>query len=207
LLVRELSGDEEEHDFGYSLDGSVDFDGDRRPDVLIGSPAFGCGSGARGRVRVVSGRDGALLRMLDGIEFYRLGVTESDQFGECVRFVRDTTGDGIPEILVGSPEEDLTSGAAYLCSGTTGSILSAIHGHMDPVVSGIPDGDRHIGRALATAGDVDQDGVEDFAVCNVPYCRGQFGLVRVFSGKTGKVLLRIDRESLLRAKPIVTSPR
>lgn len=203
LLMSELLGQPFEAELGCSLDGGFDFNGDRRPDILVGSPEFGAPSRFQGRVHVYSAHGGSLLRMLDGADFGR----EQDQFGECVRFVRDTTGDGVPEILVGAPEELGASGAAYLCSGKTGSILFAILGSPDPKASGIPVGEYHVGRALSAAGDVDRDGVEDFAVANVPYCSGQFGLVRVFSGKTGKVLLRIDRDSLLRAKPLAPTPR
>lgn len=202
LPLREIPGEKAESDFGHSLDGGVDFDGDLRPDILVGSPEFGCPSRTSARVRVYSGCDGSLLRMLDGINFPRVDFCESDQFGECARFVRDTNGDGIPEILVGSPEEGLFEGSAYLCSGRTGSILYAIEGKFACTSGAQCDqDDYHTGRAVAAGGDIDLDGVEDFVVGNEPYDRGQWGRVRAYSGRTGKLLLVLDRERLLQAEP------
>jgi len=209
LPLREFSGTESELDFGYSLDSGVDFDGDLRPDILIGSPDFYPRSGvrARGRVRVFSGRDGSLLRMLDGTDFPRPDVmSEADHFGECARFVRDTNRDGFPEILVGSPEEGLLEGSAYLCSGKSGSILLAIEGWAT-IEAGLVGGDRYFGRELAAGGDIDRDGVEDFVVGDHPCVRAETGLVRVFSGKTGYPLRSIDRKSLLGPMAPPSTPR
>ena len=199
-VLHELAGEKSEYDFGYSLDGGMDFDADGRPDVLVGSPDFGCYSESRGEVRIYSGGDGKLLREFDGWSYCPHQGDGSDQFGECARMVGDVDADGVPEVFVGSPEEGIAEGAAYLCSGRTGKARFAIHGVADPIKSGLPEGDYHIGRVLSGAGDVDLDGSEDVAVCNVPYCAGQHGLVRVLSGRSGEVLLRVARDSVLRAK-------
>jgi hypothetical protein len=209
LPPHEILGGSTESDFGRSLDGGLDFDGDSRPDILIGSPDCGSPAKSSGRVRVFSGRDGSLLRTLDGINFPRVDAFETDQFGECARFMPDVDGDRVPEILVGSPEEGMTEGSAYLCSGRTGSILHAIEGKLACSIGGACEGDDyHTGRELAAAGDVDLDGTEDFVVGNVPYDRGQWGPVRVYSGRTRRLLLDLTRELLLQsAPPAPSTPR
>jgi hypothetical protein len=190
LLLREFSGTEAEVDFGYGLDGGIDFDGDLRPDILVGSPGLS-------RVRVYSGRDGSLLRSIEGTDLRGGDESKGDAFGECVRFLRDTSGDGVPEILVGAPLDTLFLGAAMVCSGRSNLIQFEIEGGQD----------CYAGRALAAAGDIDRDGIEDFAVGSVPNGRSQSGLVRVFSGKSGRLLLRIDRNWLMRAKRPASTPR
>jgi hypothetical protein len=207
--LRELTGAKSELDFGNSLDGGADFDGDLRPDLLVGSPDFYTRSDPLGRVHVYSGRDGSVIRILDGTRFGRPDACDSDCFGECARFVRDVDGDGVPEMLVGSPEEGLVEGSAYLCSGRTGSILHAIEGKFACTSGGkCEQDDYHTGRAIAAGGDIDLDGVEDFVVGNVPYDRGQWGRLRAYSGRTGILLLELDRERLMQAEsPPPSTPR
>jgi hypothetical protein len=203
----EIPAGKKEPNFGCTLDGGSDFDGDLRPDILVGStdpyepPRVG------GNVRVYSGRDGSLLRSLvRPTPSERLW--DEDSFGEVARFIGDLNGDSHPDLIVGAPEDGAFWGTAYVLSGLDGKALHLVEGHCDGQKPGEPDrGDHHVGRTLSRAGDVDRDGTEDFVVGNCPCDRLQFGLVRVFSGKSGKLLLSIDRESLLHPKPIGSASR
>src|SRR5262249_42273953 len=115
----EIPGERKEPSFGACLDGGIDWDGDSRPDLLVGSPVEDCDSRARGHVHVYSGRIGSLLRTFERPAIPGR-VSAEDSFGENVRFLGDLDGDGTPELLVGAPEDGLFEGTAYVLSGRDG---------------------------------------------------------------------------------------
>jgi FG-GAP repeat len=99
---RELSrlvGSEANAGFGAVLAGGGDFDGDGRPDFLVGAPRADVdGRVDAGRVQVFSGAD---LRLL----LSRTGNT-GDQLGSAAAFVGDLNGHGRSDIAVGAPFAD-----------------------------------------------------------------------------------------------------
>ncbi len=152
-----------------------DLDGDGIPDFLVGAPtANGIQAGA-GLVRVQSGKTTLPILTL-------LGEGAGDRFGDCVASMPDITGDGKPEVLVGAPSYDGVAGgnvgAAYVFSGANGVLLA-----------------KHVGTApnyqqgwrVLAAGDVNLDGVADYAVSAA---HGELtgaspansGVVRIYSG-------------------------
>jgi hypothetical protein len=196
----EILGDTKEVGFDLALGGGADLDGDGCPDLLVGAQNPAAGPGAAGRVRVYSGRDGSQLRAFDRSKL-ATRIAIGDSFGENVRFLADLNGDGIPEILVGAPEDGAFEGTAYVLSGIDGRPIHWVEGRCGYPAPNEPDrGDHHVGRTLARAGDLDRDGIEDFIVGNCPYDGGQFGLVRAFSGKSGKLLWSIDRDAVVRSQ-------
>ncbi|HEV8113955.1 MAG TPA: FG-GAP repeat protein [Planctomycetota bacterium] len=204
----EILGDSSGRECDLDLDGGNEFDGDGSPDLLVGSHKYNWGSKPSGRVRVDSGRSGNLLSNFDRSSMPERRAFEDDSFGEIVRWSSDLNGDGVPEILVGAPEDGAFEGTAYVLSGRDGKPLHTIEGHCGVLVPGEPDrGDRHVGRTLSRAGDLDRDGVEDFLVGNHPYDLGQFGLVRAFSGASGCLLWSIDRDAVLRSNAKAVSAR
>jgi hypothetical protein len=87
--------------------GRVDFDRDGRPDVIVGAPRFELG---RGRVQVVRGFDGGLLRTWDGIP--------KEHFGLPIRVVGDVNSDGFPDVAIGAGRGGTqSSGRAVVISG------------------------------------------------------------------------------------------
>ena len=193
--LRELPGFGGEPRYGESVDTGMDHDGDGVPDFVAGSPYR---FDVPGVVRVQSGRDGSVLRTVEGIH----AVSKAGwggSFGACVRFVRDVDEDSVPELLIGMPRESMT-GSAFLCSGRTGAVLFEIQGRLHEPGPGEADlCEHHLGAALADAGDLDGDGAHDLAIAHVPEDRLQVGRVQVVSSRTGRVLLSIDRESMRRA--------
>lgn len=112
-------------------------------------------------------------------------------FGESVAGIGDVNGDGVSDLAVGAPGAD----RAYILSGATRALLRTI---VDPNGSG-----HRFGFAVANAGDVNGDGVDDLAVgapglspspvplpCLDPPCPPDpsYGRAFVFSGKTGALL-------------------
>lgn len=113
-------------------------------------------------------------------------IPGSSSFGWPLRTLGDLDGDGHSEFLVGAAFEDnggrAEAGAVYVYSGADARVLYVVRG------TGARD---HLGTAACLAGDVDADGVNDFAIGapddDVPQHRDG-GSVQVFSGRDGHVL-------------------
>lgn len=104
-----LAGSADDGSFGGALSVGPDATGDGRPDLVIGAPAS---DSTRGRVFLVSGADGAVVRTIDGEH-------RGDQFGFAVALGPDVDGDGLADLLVGAPNFDgpagrTDAGAVYL---------------------------------------------------------------------------------------------
>ena len=139
--------------FGSSVAGAGDVDGDGVPDVLVGAPnSFFGGSTNAGAMLLYSGATGALLRRSDGLF--------SSFLGTSVGGGGDVDGDGIRDVLGGAPKDifvsgSLFSGSAFLYSGASGSILSAVGGN---------DRYAYLGQTVGNLGDVNGDGRSDYVV-------------------------------------------
>lgn len=121
-------------------------------------------------------------------------------FGSAIASVGDVNGDGIPDLLVGAPLQNVggnaDQGQAYVISGANGVLLLTLN---DPT----PQAAAKFGSAVAGAGDVNNDGKPDFLVGapeqNVGPCQlGDtsgcgVGQAFVFSGLDGSLLLTLNR--------------
>jgi hypothetical protein len=158
-----------------------DVDGDGRDDYALGIPGSTVAGPGPGRVEVVSGSSGAILRTLSGsFPYHRLGA--------ALAAVGDIDGDGVGDLLVGAPGEPIaayTTGAAYVVSGASGARLQRLvrPGAYYPV---------GYGSSLAGVEDYDGDGVPDLAVMHASSWAGgvikNFGQVHVWSGSDGALL-------------------
>lgn len=123
------------------------------------------------------------------------GDQAGERFGWAVSELHDIDGDGAREVIVGAPRHrnaaGQVTGHADVYSGRTGRLIRRFEGEPD---------DR-LGYAMADAGDIDGDRVADIVVgatgegalacTEVP----RPGRVYVFSGRTGRRLLRIDGQA------------
>ncbi|MCC6409827.1 MAG: FG-GAP repeat protein [Planctomycetes bacterium] len=112
-----------------------------------------------------------------------------DRLGTSVAELGDVDGDGVPEVLAGTPGYDFTSlGGAKVLSGATGATLAAVVGPSTGSYMGF-------GNAVHALGDVDGDGAPDFAV-STPFESSasvvNAGFVRVFSSTSGALLLQLS---------------
>lgn len=191
----EIKAPRGESRFGRALAGGDDIDGDGRADFAASSgEAVGYFEGRPATVRLYSGRSGDILWTAPDPSaaigaFGRLDGGRED-FGAQMCFVGDTDGDGRGDVLVGAPEARTFFGAFWLLSGRNGSTL--LHGTVEP---GEP-GDCHMGGSLTPAGDIDQDSCSDFVVGTVSHDSTQRGAVRVFSGRTGRLIWLFTRASV-----------
>jgi hypothetical protein len=101
-------------------------------------------------------------------------------FGRAVTELDDIDGDGIRELLIG----DRSSNAAYVVSPTfpIGTTLLIYYGAFV---------NQHLGEDVATLGDLDGDGVREYAVASRVDDQGLAAMVEVYSGATGVELAKI----------------
>jgi hypothetical protein len=112
---------------------------------------------------------------------------EPTHWGACVGAVGDADLDGFSEVIVGAWWNDARGkhGSATVYSGHTGKELFTVRGDEEGALFGL---------SVAGSGDVDDDSAQDFMV-GAPFekVKGKpVGVVRVYSGKDGKLLHEIE---------------
>jgi hypothetical protein len=103
------------YNFGRSVSGVPDVNGDGRGDLLVGAYLEDGGASNAGRAYLFSGATGALL-----CTFASPNPEAGGEFGRAVAGVPDTDGDGLGDLLIGADFEDggtLNAGRAYLFNG------------------------------------------------------------------------------------------
>lgn len=159
--------------FGGSVAGMGDMDGDTVADVIVGSPEYD-GTG------VFVGRVFVLLLNADGTVKSHVEITNGSGgfpgalpggafFGSGVANVGDLDGNGAADVAVGA--YTLTSGGRVwllrLAAGAAppGFVVGAVEiGDGSGGFGGVLDFGDRFGHSVATAGDVDGDGVVDLVV-------------------------------------------
>jgi hypothetical protein len=146
-------------DYATSMAGEIDLDRDGRSDLLVGAPRLSPG----GTIIAYGSAGQVLYSIVDPDPSIIIGVNIAPLRG-------DLDGDGTADFLVGCPDST-GRGAIAVFSGRTGQLLR--------ISRGIQVGDDL--RAAAACGDLDGDGVPDYAG------GGYFGyVVTAFSGATGQ---------------------
>jgi hypothetical protein len=184
ILLHQFDGQVASGYLGGAVANAGDVDADGFEDIIVGARMTSPGGLSHaGSAYVYSGASGNLLFQLDGFG-------AEDKFGSTVAGAGDVNGDGFDDLLVGSEFADtatlVDAGAAYVFSGSNGSLLYSFHG---------AEADTRLGRSVSTLGDLDGDGRADFII-GAPWANpaGMFsaGSAFVYSGASGSLLFQID---------------
>jgi hypothetical protein len=152
---------------GNSVGNAGDVNGDGYSDVIFGIPrdskgnvgtaviVFGKASMTDVNVTDLSSDDGVTLT----------GVDHS--FGTSVSGANDVNGDGYADVIIGSPTDNLNTGACYVVFGsatmTSMAVDALARGNKGYVITGGTDGDA-FGTWVGRADDVNGDGFPDVIV-------------------------------------------
>jgi hypothetical protein len=170
----ERGGDAAGDYFGLAVAVAGDVNLDGIPDVLVGAPQVHPGFPGAGYARVLSGADGTTLLTVTG-------DSTQDLFARAVAAAGDVDLDGWPDLLIGAPGDDDNGpqcGSVRVVSGRDGSVLLDVDGAAAGDVLGV---------SVAGLGDVDGDGVSDFAA-GASQLPTAGGYVRVVSGAGGATI-------------------
>ena len=145
-----IPGLQDASEFGTTVAGLGDVNGDTYPDFAGGAPRHaGATGGNSGLVRVISGANGAIL--------YTLSGTQSNEFfGAALSAGGDVDADGEPDLIVGAYGNSTAGerrGMARAYRGYDGTILQTVYGDQNFMSHG---------TSVGGAGDLNGDGHADF---------------------------------------------
>jgi len=188
-----LTGENTLDGMGSSVSGTGDINMDGYADMIVGAPGYPSGD-STGRCYVIFGGKGPFaninLSALTGKNGFSLtGMTKGDQTGRSVSGAGDVNKDGHEDLVIGAPGYLTDQGRAYVVFGAASYPanvnLAALNG-----TNGFPldaqDAEDNVGSGVSGAGDVNQDGFDDFIIGAPGYDAGHgFGRSYVVFGSAG----------------------
>ncbi len=191
-LVLLVNGEAEGDRLGCSVDGAGDVNLDGYADVVIGAYVSDAGGAYSGRVYVFYGGPVLIPDTKSAAEADMIidGPGADENFGWEVAGIGDVDDEPGPDLLIGARQQTGDGrGAAYVCSGQTGDVVYSYSGESP----------GHIyGYSVASAGDFNNDGTDDFMIGALNYYTGTDyyrGRVYIYSGFDGNLLVTITGEA------------
>ena len=176
-LLRLLPGGAAGDRFGGAIGVGADADGDGYAEILVGAPSASPNGAGAGRATLLGWRPYDRATEVAVLA----PATGDSRFGSAMSRAGDVNRDGIQDYLVGARHHRAKFGGVWVYSGADNTLLYRFEGQNI--------GDS-LGNAVGAAGDVDQDGYDDFIVgawqeSSVKLSNGMAG---VYSGRDGSVL-------------------
>jgi hypothetical protein len=172
-----LRGETDNDNFGTSVAGAGDVNGDGIDDVIVGADQLF--SNGPGRAQLYSGPLDPNLGPIAPTAVL-IGETAEDVFGHSVAGAGDVNGDGFDDIIVGAWDNGAggtRAGRAYLFFGPLEGVVSAADA--DVIITGGLPGDR-VGFSVASAGDLDANGRADLFVGAPQFADADAGKAYIF---------------------------
>jgi len=174
-----LFGQAADDQFGISVAGNLDLNGDGHADLAVGARFSNLGANNAGAVFIYFGGPSANASP----DVVLVGENADDWFGQSVSAAGDLNGDGFDDLIVGAPYNDdagNAAGKAYIFHG--GAPMSTT-----PALAllGASVNHAHFGWSVSGAGDVNGDGFDDVVVGARLHGQGPFqarGRAYVFHG-------------------------
>lgn len=170
---------------GCDVAGGADINKDGLPDILIGAYGYNAGGATyTGRAYLVYGRASMPNNMsLSSADVIMTGENADDRAGISVAFAGDVNNDGHPDMLVGAWTYSNSAGRIYLIYGSSSLSSSFSLGAADVILDG--EASSQCGYKVASAGDINNDGYDDFLMST-----------KSFDNSAGRVYLVFGSSSL-----------
>ncbi len=166
-----LESDQAEADFGCSVAGAGDVNGDGYSDVIVGAKYYNSGQDREGAAFVFLGSASGVSGTDPGTAHAQIESNQASGFlGQSVAGAGDVNGDGYADVVVGTASLG-TGGTAFVFHGGSSGITGTSPGDADTRIDGDQPGGA-VGQTVAGAGDVNRDGYADVIVGAPEYDAG-----------------------------------
>lgn len=171
-------GDQANSHFGSALGPAGDVNGDGYDDVIIGAPEYHNTLTHEGRATLYYGSANGLSSSPGWITY---GNNYAAAFGQALRSAGDVNNDGYDDVIIGAlgfDNTELAEGRAFLYLGSAGGLATDA-----AWTANGGQAQANFGSSVSSAGDVNGDGTDEWAVGAPQYDRGESneGIAVVYS--------------------------